>query len=252
MKHTALFERQTRLLRVAPFALGLAVAVVLFPFGTSVATNGELVIVLLLTIATLLSAAMIPWERASTVACLVPVAFFLATVAVLRDVHGGADSGYSPLVLVPVVWTAVFSGLPFIAAAVAGGGLTIGLPPLIGNDRLYPDGDVRRAVVLTLIAAVLGWLVHWLVTTVDRAMVQRERAEQALTRLRASQIHDDIVQNLTAAQLGIALGRPESIEQGVGRALTSAREVVAELMHETEPIAPGALRRLEAGEATPD
>jgi len=249
MRHSALFDRQTRLLRVAPFAAALAVAVLLFPFGSDVRTGAELVVVLLLTIAMLASAAMLPWERATTVACLAPVLLFLATVAVLRDVHGGVESGYSPLVLVPVVWTAIFSAAPFIAAAVVGGGLTIGLPPFLGDDTLYPSGDVRRAVVLTLIAAVLGWLVHWLVSAVDAEMAQRERAEHALARLRASQIHDDIVQNLTAAQLALALEQLQAVEDGVNRALVSARAVVAELMRDAEPIQPGSLRRLEPGEA---
>jgi signal transduction histidine kinase len=249
MRRSALFDRQTRLLRVAPFAAALAVAVLLFPFGSAVQTGGELVVVLLLTIATLASAAMLPWERAASVACLAPVLFFLATVAVLRDVHGGVESGYSPLVLVPVVWAAIFSGAPFIAAAVVGGGLTIGLPPLLGDDVIYPNGDVRRAVVLTLIAGVLGWLVHWLVRAVDAEMAQRERAEHTLARLRASQIHDDIVQNLTAAQLALALEQLQAVENGVNRALESARSVVAELMREADPIQPGSLRRVEAEEA---
>jgi signal transduction histidine kinase len=190
-------------------------------------------------------AALLPWEQAASAACLAPIVLFLTTVALLRDVHGGVDSGYSPLVLVPVVWAAMFTAPLVIAVAVVAAGLTLGLPTAIGDEQLYPGGDVRRAVVMTLVAAVIGSLVHWLVRLVDREMDARGRAEYALARLRASQIHDDIVQNLTAAQLGIALAKPEAVEDGVNRALASAREVVAELMHDDIPVEPGTLRRVE-------
>jgi signal transduction histidine kinase len=245
MSHHALFEHQSRMLRVAPFAASIAVAVILFPFGSDVTAGWTLAAAAVFAAATLLTAALLPWEQAASAACLAPIVLFLTTVALLRDVHGGVDSGYSPLVLVPVVWAAIFTAPRVIAVAVVAAGLTLALPAAIGDERLYPGGDVRRAAVLTLIAAVIGWLVRWLVTLVDSEMEARERAEHALARLRASQIHDDIVQYLTAAQLGIALAKPEAVEDGDNRALASAREVVAELMHDDDPIEPGTLRRVE-------
>jgi prepilin signal peptidase PulO-like enzyme (type II secretory pathway) len=249
MRSTAFFEHESRLLRVAPFAAAIAVAVVLFPFGTEVKVDAELALAGVLAAATVAAAAILPWELASTAVCLAPVLLYLATLAVLRDVHGGVDSGYSPLVLVPVVWTAMFNGLPLVATAVFCAGLAVALPTALGDETLYPDSDIRRAVVIALLGALIGWLVHRLVSLVNSEMNRRERAEQRLARLRASQIHDDIVQNLTAAQLALALDRGEAVEDGVNRALVSAREVVAELMHEADPVKPGTLRRVEPGEA---
>ena len=58
----------------------------------------------ILTLATLL----VPWVRLpSWCQAIVPLSFF-AVIALLRQAGGGATSGYSSLVMLPILWLALY------------------------------------------------------------------------------------------------------------------------------------------------
>jgi diguanylate cyclase (GGDEF)-like protein len=89
---------------------------------------------------------------------LVPFGLF-AAIALLRDGAGGSASGFAPLVLFPVLWLALYENtLNWIAGAVCAC-LVIVVPVLaIGAPRYANDGW-RRALFLTMFAALLGFTV---------------------------------------------------------------------------------------------
>jgi len=68
-----LFEQQSRLVRLAPFAITYAVALALFPFGSDVHDAGWLVGALIAAGATLASASLTPWERFPPLLQLAPL-----------------------------------------------------------------------------------------------------------------------------------------------------------------------------------
>lgn len=101
----------------------------------------------------------------------IPPYVFIGAVVAVRHALSGAESGYSPLFLVPTLWLALygtrwqlFGALGLIAAALMAPILLTGAPE-------YPPTEWRRAAILVGVAATLGFIVQ--------ALVQEARAGAA-------------------------------------------------------------------------
>ncbi|HSK15443.1 MAG TPA: PAS domain-containing protein [Gaiellaceae bacterium] len=72
----------------------------------------------------------------------------------------------------------------------------------------------------------------------------------AQNRRRALEIHDDVVQSVSAARMAFDLGRADEVRDSLAVALAAARNVVNDLLGEEaeESFAPGSLRRAEPTE----
>ena len=87
--------------------------------------------------------------------------------------------GFSPLIDLPVVWFALYGRMRDVWLAVFGGALTLALPVLIVGSPQFPDTSWRGYLLLVIISAAIGPLIHRLVTTTtasNRAL-QRSEAE---------------------------------------------------------------------------
>jgi diguanylate cyclase (GGDEF)-like protein len=166
-----------------PMTLAVGVAVLAFstarlwPAGTDVpvfeAAGGTAVA--LLAVAAWLSDRRAPlW-----LALVVPVGCDLL-VALLRQAQGGSTSGYSPLVLVPVVWTGLVVGRRGVLAISACTTLLFTLPILIEGPPLYPDNGWRGVALWSLISLFLG-------LGADRVM-RAEEHQTELARARAREL----------------------------------------------------------------
>ncbi len=69
---------------------------------------------------------------------------------------GGADSGLAPLVLVPVLWLAIFGTRRDLWVAVALVALTFVAPVLLVGGESYPLDEWRRALLWTGVTALLA------------------------------------------------------------------------------------------------
>jgi diguanylate cyclase (GGDEF)-like protein len=108
---------------------------------------------------------------------LVPVGCDLL-VALLRQSQGGASSGYSPLVLVPVVWTGLALGRRGVLVVSACTSLLFAVPIAFVGGPLYPSNGWRGVLLWTLIAPFVG-------LGANRAMrVEHEQTEIAESRAR--------------------------------------------------------------------
>jgi diguanylate cyclase (GGDEF)-like protein len=123
-------------------------------------------------------AAWLPRSRLpAAVALVVPVGCDLL-VALLRQAQGGSNSGYSPLVLVPVVWTGLVLGRQAVLMISACTALVFALPILVEGAPLYPSSGWRGVVLWVLIALFLGF-------GADRVMrAEEEQTEIARARAR--------------------------------------------------------------------
>lgn len=168
-------ELATRLRIGGPLTLAVGVVVLAFstarlwPAGTDVpvfaAAGG-------VAAALLAAAAWLSLRRPPLwLALAVPVGCDLL-VALLRQAQGGSNSGYSPLVLVPVVWTGLLLGRRGVLVISACTTLLFTLPIVIEGPPLYPDNGWRGVVLWALIALFVG-------LGADRVM----RAEEQQTRL---------------------------------------------------------------------
>lgn len=105
---------------------------------------------------------------------LAPLLLFPAIHA-LRCADGNSTSGFSPLVLLPVIWFALYGRLRNVVLAIIGAALTLVLPMLVVGSPQYPASGWRGVVVLSTLCAALGPLI-------DRLVAGTGRANRALVR----------------------------------------------------------------------
>jgi diguanylate cyclase (GGDEF)-like protein len=105
----------------------------------------------------------VPWGRLPRwTDAIVPLAFLLA-VALLRDAAGGGASAVGSLVLLPVVWFALFGTGREVAAAVIGTVAVFIVPALTVGPPNYPGTEMARGFNLLLVASMIGYVVRRLV-----------------------------------------------------------------------------------------
>jgi diguanylate cyclase (GGDEF)-like protein len=98
-------------------------------------------------------------------------------LAVLRQAQGGSTSGYSPLAILPVVWIGLTQRRRYLLAITACTALLFAVPILVIGAPLYPNTGWRSVVLWTVVAFVVGDVVHRVVDAQRRsALVADARA----------------------------------------------------------------------------
>jgi len=183
------FRREGLLARAWPFLAATAVAFALLPVSAERHIDAaEVGVAAAVAAGIVLSVLTVPWERLPhTLTVLPPLAYFVL-VALLRDANGGGASGYSALVLVPVLWVALYSERAELIAVLAGVWSTFVIPILVDKQH-YPETDWRFAVLLTLVSGFIGFATQGLVERVRlrarEAALGAERARRSEEYLRA-------------------------------------------------------------------
>lgn len=214
------FQRDGRLVRLLPFAVVAALAEASLALPPGPQSTGGLVINLVL-LAVVAGAVMLPWDQLPRwPAVLVPLAY-LGSVLGLTVASGGTNSGVGLVLLVPVVWTALFhrpweSGCVIVALAGAGF-----LASFFPGEAPAPI-IARRVIFLTALAVMISVATHGLRGRLRRFEAATARMQGRLRELSiiqdrdriASSLHDTVVQRLFTAGLslqGVELltGHPE-------------------------------------------
>jgi diguanylate cyclase (GGDEF)-like protein len=174
---------ETRLRFGRPFVLAGGVTLLAFatarlwPAGTDVPV---FVAAAGVAVALLLVAAWLPRQPFPVwVALVVPIGCDLL-VALLRQAQGGSTSGYSPLVLVPVVWTGLALGRRGVLVISSCTALLFALPIVIEGPPLYPSNGWRGVVLWVLVSLFVGF-------GADR-VVRAEQEQTALANARAREL----------------------------------------------------------------
>ena len=159
-------EGPGRIARILPFGcLMLAgFAAVPLPPGL-VATPGLLeagALMCLLVATTILA----PWQSLARWIHAVPPLTCLGVVILLRQAEGGGSSGTDVLVLVPILWFALYGSRTEMAITVAAVSLTFVGPILIIGAPEYDTTEWERAALWTAAAVIMGTAVQRLVRTV--------------------------------------------------------------------------------------
>jgi diguanylate cyclase (GGDEF)-like protein len=140
-------------------------------------------------------------------------AVFLLAVALLRQ-GGGAASGYSPLVLVPVVWSAVYGTRRQLTLVIAGVVAVFIAPLALESSAHRPDAGWRLAVLLPLMSAAVGFTLHRLLAAfaVQTLAAERRasvlRARHAVTKVLAGNVAFETALPTVLAAIGETLGWP--------------------------------------------
>jgi PAS domain S-box-containing protein len=95
----------------------------------------------------------------------------------LRAADGDAASGFGALILLPVIWFALYGRLRDVVIAIVAGELTALLPMLVIGPPQYPTVTWRGSLLLVIVTAALGPLVYELVDTARRAHRALSRSE---------------------------------------------------------------------------
>ena len=160
-----------------------------------------------------------PLARAGLLARGAIALAYLGAVAVLRDVDGGASSGLAPLVLLPVVWIALYGSRRHLVVVTAGVGVALGLPFLVIGDPAYPPGEAWYVGVWVAIAGLTGLVVNRAIAQLRRtAAASRRDLDERLRTERRLSVEGEVTRVLgESATLDEALPRCiEALGKGLG------------------------------------
>ena len=117
-----------------------------------------------LTTIVIASALLLPWGRLPAWSqASIPLSFF-AVVAMLRQSGGGAVSGYSPLVMLPILWLAIYGSRTQFRVGIAATALTFLIPQVLVGAPLYPVSGWRGSIIWVTIGLLAGSATQNLVT----------------------------------------------------------------------------------------
>src|SRR5207248_1450383 len=150
-------------------------------------------------------AALAPWDRLPEILAVTPAILVVGSIVLLRQGQGGGASGFGALFLVPTLWVACYGTRAQLTAVLVAIVLAFWLPIAVIGGSSYPTSQWRGGGLLVLVVAFFGIVIQQLIGTLLDEEARRIQAEQRLQEARAYEIHDDVVQDLTAAQLALAL-----------------------------------------------
>jgi GGDEF domain-containing protein len=113
----------------------------------------------------------LPWRKLPRTADLLPPLLYMVVVALLRDGLGGSVSAYSTLLILPVLWVAMYGTRAELAISVIGVALLLAVPVLVIGAPEYTDEEWRRVLLWVTVAGIMGLAVQDLVEQV------RQRAD---------------------------------------------------------------------------
>lgn len=147
---------------MAPFAIAAIVALAIAPWSTSPAPGALVGAALGTGIAIALTLALRHRPRSGWPDAA-PSLMYVLVVAMLRHGAGGAESGYSALLLLPVVAMALHGTRAHLAAVIAAAGVALAAPILVIGAPVYPDADWRRLAIVVAVAGLTGVAIQSLV-----------------------------------------------------------------------------------------
>lgn len=133
-----------------------------------------------ITVGAFAAAALIARSAPLRPAVVIPPLAYLLAVAVLRQAEGGSASGYGPLVLISLLWAALYGDRSHLLVVVVGIALVFLVPILVIGGASYPTTEWRRFAVWMVVAPTVGLIVNDLVRRIRTEAAANDRRAQAL------------------------------------------------------------------------
>jgi diguanylate cyclase (GGDEF)-like protein/PAS domain S-box-containing protein len=141
----------------------------------NVGSERELLLAAVITVVDFALAVTVPWSRFPTWVQAVPPLVLFPVVALLRDATGGGSSVVNALILLPVLWLALYGSSSQFAVSIVLGYLTLAIPPLVSTSDVYPLGkELARAVLWLMVAGVIGFTIRRLVNQVRKLAARHQ------------------------------------------------------------------------------
>lgn len=148
--------------QIGPLIGGVLLIVISLAMAQASRTDTpSLVKAAILTALTIAAMAFVPWRHLPEVLRAGPAIAYLAVTFLIRQATGGPESIYAMLVLLPILWLAVYGSNLEVGLGIAGIAVA-----LLGPVFLVPGAEAQlpRALLLTVAAGVLGYGVQKLFT----------------------------------------------------------------------------------------
>jgi diguanylate cyclase (GGDEF)-like protein/PAS domain S-box-containing protein len=202
--------------RLAPFVGLTVVTLAMVPFAYDGMTT-ELGLSWATLALIVSSAFLVPWSRLSPGWQAIPPLLFYVIAALVRDATGGGESVFTALILLPVVWFALYGTLKQVLLSVAGCVFAIGLPVILDPGSKYPTRELGRAALDSLMTGALGVTgIHLMRTIREREELSRSILDSANEAFVSIDESGRIVEWSPRAERDFGWARAEAI----GRALT--------------------------------
>jgi signal transduction histidine kinase len=213
---------------VAPFATValLAEASLALPPGPQ---SGSAVLASIVALLAVAGAFLLPWSRLPVwLPVLVPLLYTGSVLALI--LAAGATSGVGAVILIPLIWTALFNHRwesACVVAAIVAVEVVISLTPVaVGNDVI-----ARRVLLWTSLGALISIAAHGLRDRIRRSQAERERLQDQLRERSliedrdriAADLKDKVIQQIFAAGLTLqgatALTSEPEVRRRVGASI---------------------------------
>jgi diguanylate cyclase (GGDEF)-like protein/PAS domain S-box-containing protein len=219
------FEGGNLALRLAPFVGLTLVTLIIVPFAFG-GMNTELLISWVTLGAIVGSAFLVPWSRLPASWQGAPPLLFYLIAALIRDSSGGGESVFTALILLPVVWFALYGTINQVLWSVAGCFAAIGLPVLLEGPPAYPARELGRAALDSVMTGALGVTgVHLMDRTREREEVSRSILDSTHEAFIAMDGLGHIVEWSLQAERDFGWGRSEVLGKPLVEAIVPAADV---------------------------
>jgi signal transduction histidine kinase len=236
------FQRPGMLARAAPFAVVAALAEASLALPPGPQSSWAVIASVVLLLATACAFAL-PWSRLPPwMPVLVPLAYTASVLALI--LAAGANSGVGVVILIPLVWTALFHRRwesACIVVAIVTVEVVISLTPVPAPDAVIG----RRVLLWASLGALISVAAHGLRDRIARAQAERGRLQDQLRELTliedreriAATLSDNVVQQILAAGLTLQAvadmtaeaevrRRVDACVEGLDRAVRTLRDAI--------------------------
>jgi diguanylate cyclase (GGDEF)-like protein len=107
--------------------------------------GGPVVQAAFLAAVTAMATVVLPWDRLSPAARAMPAVLYLLVVFLAREAPGDGSVTYSQLVMIPVLWLALYGGVREMTGGLAAAAGAVFVPLLVGGTA---PGDLRHALIV--------------------------------------------------------------------------------------------------------
>lgn len=150
-------SRDTLFRQVGPLIGGTLMGLLVFALPhTPDADLGILLRAAILTAVTVTATAVLPWNRLPTALQAAPPVLYMVVAFLLGEATGGANSVYEQLVLLPVLWLAVYGSALELALGLFAVAAVLTLPVAMPGAS---HQDWMRAAILMMVAMILAFAV---------------------------------------------------------------------------------------------
>jgi diguanylate cyclase (GGDEF)-like protein/PAS domain S-box-containing protein len=149
------FEGKGLIRHLGPFIALTAITLAVIPFAYDGVTPW-LIRAWAILAAIVASAFLLPWSRLPASWQAAPILMLYVVAALARDATGGGESVFTALILLPVVWFALYGTLNQVLLSIAGCFIAIGFPVLLVGGPEYPTRELGRAALDSVMTGALG------------------------------------------------------------------------------------------------